>query len=80
MPSQSEQAALGRDAIDALSLMFHHDHGEQMMAFIEKVDRDVPDWRRNLNNVDLPPDLRNTMRRAFAWDKGIKVLKRAKRL
>lgn len=76
MSRPQDQAALGREAISALSLLYHHARGKHYEEEIKKLDAEVPKWRETLGR--LPEEHRVKMLVFAAWDRAIKVLKEAK--
>ena len=76
MARPQDKAALGREAISVLSLLYHHGPGKHYEQEIAKLDLEVPGWRPKVYN--LPEgSTRQKMLVFAAWDRAIKVLKEA---
>ena len=79
---KKDAAALGREAIDCLALLYHHSHGVHEREFIKSISTKVPDWRKTVTSPQrvLPEETRVALQHALAWDRAIKLLVAAGRL
>ena len=63
---------IGKDAIGALSRLYHHWRGREYRKVIVELERNLPHWRETIQK--MPQTEQDICQSSLSWDRAIRVL------